>query len=147
MHIIAYCDSQYANFITENTKMSKRNASFLIVFSDVATIIIFIFAQGIIFYMQKDFSKQYDSQTVEARDFTVVINQIPESFRQNKNEFSMKFSLWNEIQDGISLAKKMGMCTKKIDPTILSIDFGYKSNTMLDHKKKVSQKCREIELL
>jgi hypothetical protein len=45
------------------------------------------------------------------------------------------------------LAKKMGMCTKKIDPTILSIDFGYKSNTMLDLKRKVSLKCREIELL
>ena len=41
----------------------------------------------------------------------------------------------------------MGMCRKKIDPTILSIDFGYKSNALLDHKRKISEKCREIELL
>ena len=94
-----------------------------------------------------DFSSQYDSQTVEARDFTVVINQIPESFRQNKNEFALKFRLWNEIQDGIALAKKMGMCSKKIDPTILSIDFGMKSNTMLDLKRIISEKCREVELV
>ena len=41
----------------------------------------------------------------------------------------------------------MGMCSKKIDPTILSIDFGMKSNLILDQKRIISEKCREIELL
>lgn len=41
----------------------------------------------------------------------------------------------------------MGMCSKKIDPTILNIDFGMKSNSILDYKKLISEKCQEIELM
>jgi hypothetical protein len=44
--------------------------------------------------MQNDFADKYDLQTVEARDFTVVINKLPATFRQYNNEGALKFSIW-----------------------------------------------------
>jgi hypothetical protein len=41
----------------------------------------------------------------------------------------------------------MGMCSDKIDPTIIDINFGVKSSQLIDHKKKISEMCSEIELL
>ena len=50
-----------------------------------------IIAKNSITYMQKDFSNQYNSQTVEARDFTLEIINIPKRFKIYKDEFSVKF--------------------------------------------------------
>jgi hypothetical protein len=47
--------------------------------------------------MQKDFAKKYDIQTVEARDFTIIINQLPSGFQHYNNEIDIKFALWNEL--------------------------------------------------
>ena len=47
--------------------------------------------------MQEDFRDIYDSQTVESRDFAIVINKIPESMRIHQNEIDLKFHLWNEL--------------------------------------------------
>lgn len=47
-----------------------------------------------IYYMQKDYALQYDQDTIEARDFTVVIDKLPASFEQYKDELSLKFAIW-----------------------------------------------------
>lgn len=50
-----------------------------------------------LYHMQKDFADKYDIQTVEARDFTVVINQLPQGFHHYNSEIEVKFALWNEL--------------------------------------------------
>jgi len=52
---------------------------------------------NVIAYMQKDYIEEYDKTTVEVRDFTLVINELPESFKQYKDELSLKFALWAQI--------------------------------------------------
>jgi hypothetical protein len=111
MFLIAECAADFVKFGGKETDFSKNDAALMVAIFDIVTITVAIFANSIIFYMQKDFTNQYDQQTVESRDFTVVINQIPENFRVCKNEFYLKFSLWSEIQDGIRLSKKMGMAS------------------------------------
>ena len=56
---------------------------------------------------------------MEARDFTIAINKIPQRYKKCKNEGSVKSKLWNEIQEGIKLGKKMGLCPENLDPTII----------------------------
>ena len=48
-------------------------------------------------YMQRDFADKYDTQTVEARDFTIVIHQLPMGFQDYSNEIDIKFALWNDL--------------------------------------------------
>ena len=45
--------------------------------------------------MQKDFVKQFDKTSVEARDFTLVVENLPESFKQYKDELSLKYAIWS----------------------------------------------------
>ena len=40
----------------------------------------------------------------------------------------------------------MGMASHNIDPTILDINFGKVDSTLIDHKKQISDMCRDIEL-
>ena len=35
------------------------------------------------------------------RDFTIRIIELPKEFAQNKDELSMKFAIWNLIQEKI----------------------------------------------
>ena len=48
---------------------------------DILIIGVFLIGFNIIAHMQKDFVKEFDANVLEARDFTLVIEQLPESFR------------------------------------------------------------------
>ena len=50
-----------------------------------------------IHYMQKDYIEEFDKTTVESRDFTLMIEQLPESFSQYQDELSLKFAIWDMI--------------------------------------------------
>jgi hypothetical protein len=41
----------------------------------------FVIGLNIIAFMQKDYIEEFNNATVEVRDFTLVINKLPESFR------------------------------------------------------------------
>ena len=97
--------------------------------------------------MQNDFADKYDLQTVEARDFTVVINKLPATFRQYNNEGALKFSIWQELQDAIKLAKNLRICSEKLDPTIININVTMNRNELLYHQMELNKLCDEIELL
>ena len=71
---ISDCGAQYVKYGGYESDLSKKDAALMVVIFDIISITIAIFAQSLIFYMQKDFTEQYDKQTVESRDFTVVIN-------------------------------------------------------------------------
>lgn len=85
----------------------------LAVFLSVSDIILLIFltiGYNLIYYMQKDYSSSFDQFQIEARDFTLVIDQLPESFNQYKDELSLKFAIWKMIQDKIAKCKKQNLC-------------------------------------
>ena len=79
----------------------KRQIATLVACFDILTISIFMFTTMVLHHLQISFAEAYDSQTVESRDFTVKIKKLPNSFQQYSNENSLKFALWNEIQDAI----------------------------------------------
>jgi hypothetical protein len=54
-------------------EFSKKSISYIIVANEIMVLIVIIIAYNTILYMQNDFSECYDLQTVEARDFTIVI--------------------------------------------------------------------------
>ena len=72
--------------------------------------------------MQKDFVRQYEQDTIELRDFTLVIDKLPESFKQYKDPMSLKFALWSQIQHKIEVCKKEGKCNSNLDPSIVEIN-------------------------
>ena len=73
--------------------------------------------------MQQDFANQFDEETVEMRDFTMRSNQLPESFCQYEDELSIKFAIWQQIQQKIKESKELGVCKEIIEPTIVEINF------------------------
>ena len=97
--------------------------------------------------MMKDFASKYDLQTVEARDFTVVINKLPDGYKEYTNENTLKFGVWMELQDSIKLAKQLRICPFDMDPTIININVVMKNQKVNDHAMILNEKCEEIELL
>jgi len=77
----------------------------------------------------------------------VVIKKLPETFRQYTNESALKFSLWQELQDAIKLAKTLRICSEKLDPTIININVTMNRNELLNHSMELNELCDEIELL
>ena len=84
---------------------------------------------------------------MEARDFTVVINKLPESYNDYTNEASLKFGIWMELQDSIKLAKQLRICSLDLDPTIININVVMKNQKVYDHAMILNEKCDEIELM
>jgi len=77
----------------------------------------------------------------------VVIKKLPETFRQCANESALKFSLWQELQDAIKLAKALRICPAKLDPAIININVTMNRNELLNHSMELNKLCDEIELL
>ena len=127
--------------------ISKYNVAIVIITFDILGVLVFLFSYYLIFFMQKDFADSFDSQTVEARDFTVVIDQLPTNFKHYQNEYNMKFAIWHDIQEGLQLAKKMGMCSDKVNSTIININFGLRDNRIILHKKMIQEMTNELQLL
>lgn len=57
----------------------------------------FVIFSQVLRIMQKFYSEEFDQETVCVKHFTVVINQLPDSFRQYKDELAIKAALWNQI--------------------------------------------------
>ena len=95
LYIIGYCDD--TDFVIRDTDitLTKDQLSTVLVSFDVFTIIILIIGFNIISYMQKDYIYEFSKTTVGVRDFTLVINKLPNSFRQYKDELSLKYAIWS----------------------------------------------------
>ena len=108
LFILQQCDSEGIKLLG-GMHISKKDVSLIIVVNEILVLIFIILAYNMILYMAIDFSNVYDSQTVEARDFTCLIQQLPLNFRQYHTTLDMKAALWNEIQESITIAKKLGL--------------------------------------
>jgi len=82
---------------TGEISLTKSQLSLALVVSDILLMTALMIGLNVIAYMQKDYIAEYDKTTVEVRDFTLVINKLPESFKQYKDELSLKFALWSQI--------------------------------------------------
>ena len=95
IYIIGYCDD--TDFVIRDTDitLTKNQLSTVLVSFDVFTIIVLIIGFNIISYMQKDYIYEFSKTTVGVRDFTLVISKLPYSFRQYKDELSLKYAIWS----------------------------------------------------
>jgi hypothetical protein len=59
--------------------------------------IILIIASNFIEYLQEDFTKTFDSQTVELRDFALVIDSLPEKYSDVTSIINLQFVIFSEI--------------------------------------------------
>jgi hypothetical protein len=75
----------------------KQTIALIVVLNEIIVLIFTIFAYNMFIYMQKDFCNTFDSQTVETRDFTLMIKNIPKHYFKCNGEIDVKFMVWNEI--------------------------------------------------
>jgi hypothetical protein len=81
------------------------------------------------------------------RDFTIVIDKLPEAFRAYQDDISMKVAIWKQITGRIKDAKKCGFCNFELNSEIVSINFGVKNYEILSSLKQINELCSYIELL
>ena len=95
----------------------------MVVLTDIFLISILIIGYNIIRLRQKDFIREYNEQTVEARGFTLQVDCLPETFKQHKSELCLRFGIWTQIQNAIKIAKRDGQCPNDLDESIVEIAF------------------------
>lgn len=105
MYFVGWCKQEKFLVKFTNIELTTEQLALSLTVSDIIILSALILGYNMIYYMQKDYSEQYDNQVIEARDFTLVIDQLPDSFAQHKDELSLKFAIWQMIQQKISLCK------------------------------------------
>lgn len=113
--------------------------------SDVIIIFVLILGFNLIYYMQKDYVQQFDEDSVEARDFTIVIDSLPSSFHKYKDELSLKFAIWKQIQTKFTVCKQQNYCHEDLDTSIVDINFGLANIEYLERQKRILGIIEELE--
>lgn len=147
LFVISNCDQQEMHFLLTDISLKKQQIGLMVVIWDMILVAFLILHYNLLIYMQEDFATKYDMQTVEARDFTVVINQLPVGFHQYRSEIDMKFALWWELQEAIQMCKRYQLVSWYMDPTIIDINIIYKDSQRLEKLKEINDKCDGIERL
>ena len=62
--------------------------------TDILILTVLIIGFNVIQKSQKDFTETFKMQQVDIRDFTLVIDTLPDSFKQYKDPLSLKFAIW-----------------------------------------------------
>ena len=145
LYLVAHCDD--SAFVIRDTEISltKGQLSLALVLSDILLMSALVIGLNVIAFMQKDYIEEFDKATVEVRDFTLVISKLPESFRQYKDELSLKFALWSQIQNKIELCKAQKLCSEEIDPTIIEINLGETDIELLEKQREMGLLISLIE--
>ena len=73
---------------------------------------------------------------VEARDFTLVIDKLPDTFRHYTDELGLKRGIWAQIQKIVQHAIDKGICPGDTDPSIVSISFARNEVGMLQMQRE-----------
>ena len=97
LYVVAHCDDSAFAIRDTDISLTKSQLSIALVVSDILLMTALVIGLNVIAFMQKDYIEEFDRTTVEVRDFTLVINKLPESFQQYKDELSLKFALWSQI--------------------------------------------------
>ena len=98
--VITECSLADLTFMdNQNLKLSKSDIRKIVEGFEISMLIFIIVYYNMFRFMQRDFAKQYDSQTVESRDFTLIIKHLPIEYHAFTNEQDIKFAIWNELQE------------------------------------------------
>ena len=97
LYIIAECDNQNMQVSGIDIVISKQQLNYFLIVSDAILMTVFIVGYNIISHMQKDFVREFDASVLEARDFTLVIEELPNSFRQHTDELSLKRAIFAQL--------------------------------------------------
>ena len=73
--------------------------------------------------MLKDYAFQYEEETVYVKNYTLIIESLPESFKIYKNQTNIMHALWSQIHQKIEHCKQSGIIRKDLDPIIVDINF------------------------
>lgn len=145
LYLVAHCDDSAFTIRDTEISLTKSQLSTALVVSDILLMSTLIIGLNVIAFMQKDYIEEYDKTTVEVRDFTLVINKLPESFKQYKDELSLKFALWAQIQQRIQECKDQQLCSEEIDPTIVEINLGETDIELLEKQREMGKLISQIE--
>ena len=138
LYIVAQCDNSALEVKSLNSKFEKESMSHLAVITDILILIVMITFYNVIRYNQKDYCKHFDDVTIEAKDFTLQIHQLPLTFAQYKDELSIKYAIWNQIQQKINFYKENKMCFEELDSTIIDIHFAMRDIELLERQRKIA---------
>lgn len=97
LYLVAQCDNQLLKIKYFDVEVTKSELNLFLVLSDIILTTLLIVGFNLISLMQKDLCREYDAQSVEARDFTLVIDKLPASFKQYNDELSLKHAIWQQI--------------------------------------------------
>ena len=145
LYVVGYCSDSAFRVDYFDVELTKDQLCFILLLSDILIVTVFIFGYHTIQYMQKDFQAAFDSNSVEARDFTVVVDRLPASFAQYKDELSLKHAIWTQIQKKIQECKRQELCPEDLDPTIAEINFGMGDIDMLERQREIGNLISSIE--
>ena len=79
------------------------------------------------------------------RDFAVKIDILPQSFKDKHDEISVKFALWQQIQEKLKECRDHGLCSKNIDTTVVEINIGLNQYEDIELLKQIQELCDSIE--
>ena len=96
--------------------------------------------------MQKDYAEQFSKEIIEVRDFTLIIEKLPQSFDQYKDSLSLKHAIWDQIQTKVKLCKEQGLCDVKIDSSIVDINLQTSDMDICEKQKDLKKTLKQIEL-
>lgn len=74
-----------------------------------------------------------------------MINKLPDTFKQYKDELSLKFAIWRQIQEKLERCKRQGLCPRDLDISIVEINFGMEDIEFLNKQKQIGVLIEEIE--
>lgn len=96
--------------------------------------------------MQKDYAQEYGKDIVEVRDFTLIIEKLPQSFAQYKDVLSLKFAIWDQIQKKVEACKQQGLCDEQIDTSIVDINIQTSDISFHQKQNEIRQTVQRIEV-
>lgn len=135
MVVVYFCETTDIKLAGTDILVSKSKIAIAIVIIDILSMAIILVFVNLLILMQEDFSHWFDVSTVEMRDFSVNTYGLPKSFSHYDDEVSIKFAIWEQIQQKLTDAVEAGIAPKCTDRNITEINFGIKSYSILNNLK------------
>lgn len=121
LFLVAQCDNQRLKLNYFDMELTKSELNLSLVLSDIILMTLLIIGFSVISLMQKELGREYDAHSVEARDFTLVIDSLPVSMQQHGDELSLKHAVWHQMQAIVRDSVAKGLCPSDTDSRIALI--------------------------
>ena len=89
LYFVAQCDNQVLKVHYFDFEMTKDELNWFLVVSDIILTILLIFGILTVQNMQYDLVQEHDAHSVTPRDFTIVIDPVPEHLKDCPSETAL----------------------------------------------------------